>query len=211
MKVDEQTAMRDIYNLILNPATRVWERTQLLTMKNAVEKGAHFNTELDQLEFALRPLAWRDNLTPDVADFYAKITDDAEKSSPFDVAKHQNLSNPYYERAIFAGGCFWCMVEPFETRPGIVSVLSGYTGGNVNQPTYEQVVGQQTGHVEAVEIVFDTRIIKYNELVAWPFIGKLQTLLTIWARLTIAVRNTAQLFSFKALSNEKLRKLPNKN
>lgn len=166
MKVDEQTTMRDVYNLILNPATRVWERTQLLTMKNAVEKGAHFNTELDQLEFALRPLAWRDNLTPDVADFYAKITDDAEKSPTFDVAKHQNLSNPYYERAIFAGGCFWCMVDPFETRPGIVSVLSGYTGGHVIKPTYEQVVGQQTGHVEAVEIVFDTRIIKYNELVA---------------------------------------------
>lgn len=43
------------------------------------------------------------------------------------------------ERAIFAGGCFWCMVQPFEEREGILSVISGYTGGTVENPTYEQV------------------------------------------------------------------------
>lgn len=59
------------------------------------------------------------------------------------------------EKAIFAGGCFWCMVEPFEDQDGILSVTSGYTGGHVEDPTYEQVKSQTTGHTEAVEIVFD--------------------------------------------------------
>ncbi|WP_312025746.1 peptide-methionine (S)-S-oxide reductase MsrA [Listeria booriae] len=66
---------------------------------------------------------------------------------------------------MFAGGCFWCMVEPFETKEGIISVLSGYTGGHVENPTYEQVLGGYTGHVEAVEIIFDTRIWSYKALV----------------------------------------------
>ncbi|HZW68908.1 MAG TPA: peptide-methionine (S)-S-oxide reductase, partial [Pseudogracilibacillus sp.] len=43
------------------------------------------------------------------------------------------------EKATFAGGCFWCMVEPFDERPGIISVISGYTGGTVANPTYEEV------------------------------------------------------------------------
>ena len=71
----------------------------------------------------------------------------------------------YQDSAVFAGGCFWCMVEPFENLNGIVSVLSGYTGGEVENPTYDQVSGQYTGHVEAVEIIFDTRIIQYEDLV----------------------------------------------
>ena len=49
------------------------------------------------------------------------------------------------ERAIFAGGCFWCMVQPFDSLPGIYSVTSGYTGGHVAHPTYEQVCTQKTG------------------------------------------------------------------
>ncbi|WP_081164978.1 peptide-methionine (S)-S-oxide reductase MsrA [Lactococcus garvieae] len=69
------------------------------------------------------------------------------------------------EIAIFAGGCFWCMVEPFETRPGIISVTSGYTGGHVDDPTYDQVSGKYTGHTEAVEILFDNKVISYSELV----------------------------------------------
>ena len=55
------------------------------------------------------------------------------------------------ERAIFAGGCFWCMVQPFEELPGILSVLSGYTGGTTQNPTYEDVLTHQTGHTEAVD------------------------------------------------------------
>lgn len=69
------------------------------------------------------------------------------------------------ETAIFAGGCFWCMVEPFETKPGIINVLSGYTGGHVPNPTYEQVCSHTTGHTEAVQITFDPDVISYAQLV----------------------------------------------
>ena len=54
------------------------------------------------------------------------------------------------DTAIFAGGCFWCMVQPFDTYPGIEKVESGYTGGHVPNPTYEQVKSGATGHTEAV-------------------------------------------------------------
>src|SRR5690625_5692831 len=69
------------------------------------------------------------------------------------------------EKAIFAGGCFWCMVEPFDERPGIKSVISGYTGGTLENPTYEQVCSNTTGHLEAVQITFDPTIVSYQELV----------------------------------------------
>ena len=68
--------------------------------------------------------------------------------------------------ATFAGGCFWCMVEPFETREGIIQVISGYTGGHVAHPTYEQVCTNTTGHLEAVQIEFDDAIISYDALVS---------------------------------------------
>lgn len=70
-----------------------------------------------------------------------------------------------YQTAIFAGGCFWCMVKPFDTQPGIISVVSGYTGGHVVNPTYEQVTTGTTGHTEAVEITFDPAVISYQQLV----------------------------------------------
>lgn len=69
------------------------------------------------------------------------------------------------ETAIFAGGCFGCMVQPFDTQPGILSVVSGYTGGHVSNPTYEQVKQHETGHTEAVEIIFDPALISYEQLV----------------------------------------------
>lgn len=69
------------------------------------------------------------------------------------------------EQATFAGGCFWCMVEPFDERPGIIDVVSGYTGGHVENPTYEQVTSGTTGHVEAVQITFDPEKMPYRELV----------------------------------------------
>ncbi|MFS5772581.1 peptide-methionine (S)-S-oxide reductase MsrA [Streptococcus agalactiae] len=69
------------------------------------------------------------------------------------------------ERAIFAGGCFWCMVQPFEELDGIESVLSGYTGGHVENPTYKEVCSKTTGHTEAVEIIFNPEKISYADLV----------------------------------------------
>src|SRR5699024_11763062 len=70
-----------------------------------------------------------------------------------------------HELATFAGGCFWCMVEPFDERPGVVEVISGYTGGEIENPTYEQVCSNTTGHVEAVQITFDPKTMPYQELV----------------------------------------------
>ncbi len=69
-----------------------------------------------------------------------------------------------YELATFAGGCFWCMIKPFDTWPGIIKVISGYTGGDLPNPTYEQVCSDRTGHYEAVQITFDPTIISYSEI-----------------------------------------------
>lgn len=66
--------------------------------------------------------------------------------------------------ATFAGGCFWCMEPPFEKLPGVSAVISGYSGGDENNPTYEQVGGGRTGHTEAVDIVYDPARISYATL-----------------------------------------------
>lgn len=66
--------------------------------------------------------------------------------------------------ATFAGGCFWCMVSPFEEMPGIVQVVSGYTGGHTENPTYEEVCSDTTGHYEAVQITFDPDLFPYERL-----------------------------------------------
>ncbi len=69
------------------------------------------------------------------------------------------------ETAIFAGGCFWCMVQPFDQLAGIEQVVSGYTGGHTENPTYQQVKAHTTGHTEAVKITFDPEVISYAQLV----------------------------------------------
>lgn len=164
LKLTATETIAMLYNLILNKATRAWEREQLMITKKALERENDLAVELAKLEAVLRPLAVRDNLTPDVADFYAQLTNQPQES--FDLSRFYQVDQPYEERAIFAGGCFWCMVEPFETRPGIIMVVSGYTGGTVVAPTYDQVATQTTGHVEAVEIIFDNRVVNYADLVA---------------------------------------------
>lgn len=164
LKLTATEVIATLYNLILNKATRTWEREQLMITKKALEQENDLAVELAKLEAVLRPLAVRDNLTPDVADFYAQLTNQPQES--FDLSRFYQVDQPYEERAIFAGGCFWCMVEPFETRPGIIMVVSGYTGGTVVNPTYDQVATQTTGHVEAVEIIFDNRVVNYADLVA---------------------------------------------
>lgn len=69
-----------------------------------------------------------------------------------------------YELATFAGGCFWCMVRPFDEQPGIIKVVSGYTGGHTVNPTYEEVCSETTGHAEAVQITFDPLVFPYEQL-----------------------------------------------
>ncbi len=68
------------------------------------------------------------------------------------------------EKATFAGGCFWCMVPPFEKLDGVKEVISGYTGGHKDNPTYEEVSSGKTGHVEAIEVTFDPSKITYEKL-----------------------------------------------
>ncbi len=68
------------------------------------------------------------------------------------------------EKATFAGGCFWCMEEPFDKLPGVVSVTVGYIGGTVKNPTYKQVSAGRTGHTEAVQIVYDPSRVEYEKL-----------------------------------------------
>ena len=78
--------------------------------------------------------------------------------------------------ATFAGGCFWCMVKPFDEYEGVESVISGYTGGYTENPTYEEVCTDLTGHIEAIQITFDDELITYKELldIYWSVIDPTQ-------------------------------------
>ncbi len=66
--------------------------------------------------------------------------------------------------ATFAGGCFWCVEADFDKIPGVLSTTSGYTGGSVPDPTYQQVSSKKTGHAEAVQVVFDPSRVSYEQL-----------------------------------------------
>ncbi len=74
--------------------------------------------------------------------------------------------NEKLRTATFAGGCFWCMVQPFERLDGVYEVLSGYMGGYKENPTYTQVSMGNTGHFEAVRIKYDPSVISYDKLLA---------------------------------------------
>ena len=77
----------------------------------------------------------------------------------FNQGHAQNIKTAY-----FAGGCFWCMEEAFEKIEGVLEVISGYSGGTTTNPTYKEVVYGNTGHFEAIEIKYDSSIIKYKDL-----------------------------------------------
>ncbi|MBL0010303.1 MAG: peptide-methionine (S)-S-oxide reductase MsrA [Nitrosomonas sp.] len=99
------------------------------------------------------------------------IDESIAESATFQIPK-ENL-----ETAIFAGGCFWCTESDFDKIPGVVSTISGYIGGFVKNPTYDQVVAGKTGHVEAVKIYFDNTITDFSKLLAayWLTIDPLTT------------------------------------
>tara|TARA_B100000965_G_scaffold364124_1_gene347537 strand:+ start:1474 stop:2097 length:624 start_codon:yes stop_codon:yes gene_type:complete len=78
------------------------------------------------------------------------------------VGSSNKISN--YKKAYFAGGCFWCMEETFDQFDGIVKSISGYSGGDLKNPTYEEVIYKDTGHVETIQITYDPKKITYKKL-----------------------------------------------
>ncbi len=74
------------------------------------------------------------------------------------------LANSSLSVATFAGGCFWCMVKPFDQWPGVIRVVAGYTGGTTANPSYYDVCSETTGHAEAVQISYDPAQISYQTL-----------------------------------------------
>ncbi len=82
----------------------------------------------------------------------------------YDESKAKDVRSEKLEKATFAGGCFWCMEPPFEKLPGVAQVISGYTGGQKKNPTYEEVSSGTTGHVEAVQVFYDPSVLTYQNL-----------------------------------------------
>jgi len=82
----------------------------------------------------------------------------------FGTSVYAEQTTQHQEKAIFAGGCFWCMEPPFEKLDGVISVTSGYTGGHIKNPTYNQVSSGGTGHAEAVLVEYDPSKITYQKL-----------------------------------------------
>ncbi len=76
-----------------------------------------------------------------------------------------NIVKAETSKAYFAGGCFWCMEEVFEKKNGVKEVISGYSGGTTENPTYEDVTFGNTGHFETIEIIYDRSLVTYKELV----------------------------------------------
>ncbi len=75
-----------------------------------------------------------------------------------------SMQDKKQQKATFGSGCFWCTEAVFELVDGVISVTSGYTGGSIKNPTYEEVCNESTGHAEAVQLTFDPEIISYDEL-----------------------------------------------
>ena len=85
-------------------------------------------------------------------------------ASPQVYAEQPTATSGTAAKAYFAGGCFWCMEEAFEKLDGVLDVMSGYMGGSVKNPSYEQVSAGQTGHAESVEIRYDPAKVTYTQL-----------------------------------------------
>ncbi|MGD6834902.1 peptide-methionine (S)-S-oxide reductase MsrA [Sutcliffiella halmapala] len=90
---------------------------------------------------------------------FASVTQKSLGSVPFEYRQNENIAY-----ATFAGGCFWCMEPPFEKLPGVYEVVSGYTGGEVENPSYNEVTTGTTGHMEAVVVTYNPNIIEYSTL-----------------------------------------------
>src|SRR5699024_12154537 len=97
-------------------------------------------------------------------------------------------------KAYFAGGCFWCMVKPFDEYEGIDKVTSGYMGGTTENPTYEEVKTGETGHLEVVEIQYDVALFSYNRLLerSEEHTSELQSRFDLVCRLLLEKKKSTQ-------------------
>lgn len=82
-------------------------------------------------------------------------------------AKTYGSDSSVFDKAIFAGGCFWCSESDFEKLPGVVEAVSGYSGGHTKNPTYKEVTYKETGHYEVVEVTYDPNVVSYSELLSY--------------------------------------------
>lgn len=96
---------------------------------------------------------------------YADIAISVSAVSP-EKNKGATPASDKLEKAILAGGCFWCMEAPFDKLPGVISVTAGYSGGQKKNPTYKEVSAGGTGHAEAIQIVYDPTKIDYEKLLS---------------------------------------------
>lgn len=88
----------------------------------------------------------------------------------------KSMDEKSYQKATFAGGCFWCMEPPFDNLDGVISTTSGYAGGTEENPTYEEVSSGRTGHAEVVQVLYDQEKVSYEKLldVFWKNIDPTQ-------------------------------------
>ena len=82
----------------------------------------------------------------------------------FLISANSFANSPNFERAYFAGGCFWCMEESFENILGVSKVISGYSGGTTENPTYKEVTYGNTGHFEVIEVIYIPEVVSYEKL-----------------------------------------------
>lgn len=90
-------------------------------------------------------------------------TPNAPEQSAVEMADKMSVKST--DTAIFAGGCFWCVEADFEKLPGVIEAVSGYTGGHTENPTYKEVTYKDTGHYEAVKVIYNPAKVTYEELV----------------------------------------------
>ncbi|EMY80461.1 peptide methionine sulfoxide reductase MsrA [Psychroflexus gondwanensis ACAM 44] len=89
----------------------------------------------------------------------------AQNSQTTSKLTSESFSNDTYERAYFASGCFWCVETIYESVSGVKEVFSGYSGGHTKNPTYESSNTGRTGHAEAVEVIYDPKVVSFKTLI----------------------------------------------
>jgi peptide-methionine (S)-S-oxide reductase len=92
------------------------------------------------------------------------VDEASHKTEDFNNLSDKNLTN--MDTATFGAGCFWCVEAQFQLLQGVISVQSGYSGGHIKNPAYKEVCNGTTGHAEVIQVVFDEKIISYDELLA---------------------------------------------